>query len=98
MIPALEPPSLIEQVRPISYEHPKGYTISQVKGMNTIPFLFSIMTKGNAVDGNLFTVDTGSLLEGHNGILAITAFKLILFNVPQKDIDTIPEIFYLTCS
>lgn len=72
--------------------------MGQVKGMNTQPFTFSIMTTGNATDGNLFVVDTGSILEGHNGILSITALKLILFSVPQKDIDTIPEVFYLTCS
>lgn len=94
---SLEPPSVINLTKPITYEHPKGYTLGNVKGMNTIPYVFSVMTRGNPTDDKLFSIDSGSVLDGHNGILSITALKLILFNIPQKDIDTIPEIFYLTC-
>lgn len=53
-----------------------------LKGMNTKPFRYSIMTTGNSIDQNLFTIDSAAVLDGHQGILSITGFKLTMFNLP----------------
>lgn len=92
-----KPSDITPATKKLVYEHPKGYMAGNLKGMNTKPFNYSVITKGNTTDQNLFTVDTGVVLEGHQGILSMTAFKMTLFNIPQVDADTLPEIFYLVC-
>lgn len=53
-----------------------------LKAMNTKPFRYSVMTTGNSIDQNLFSVDSAAVLDGHQGILSITGFKLTMFNLP----------------